>query len=236
MAEHGDAVRARFSATAEGVAAHAREQVELVRAQLREFVPLSGGERALDIGTGAGTLAIALAPLVEEVVGADLVPALLEAARRDAPANVTFVEADATALRFDDAAFDLVCTRRTLHHVDRPDAVVRELARVCRDGGRVYVDDQVAPEDEHAARALDAFERARDPSHARTLPESELVALLERNGLRVVRAQRAQHRRELDYYLGLAGCTGEAAERVKDISPGDREHYVAESVRLLCTK
>src|SRR5881409_1071949 len=128
---HDDAVRARFGATAEGVAAHSREQVEHVREQLRTFLaPLSGNERAIDAGTGAGTLALALAPLVGEVVGVDLVPELLEAARRDAPANAIFVEGDATALPFEGFSFDLACSRRTLHHVSRPELALSELARV----------------------------------------------------------------------------------------------------------
>src|SRR5919198_1274672 len=118
-----DDVRARFSATAEKVAEHAEQQIELVREQLRSFVEPAGDERALDTGTGAGTLAIALAPLVREVVGVDVVPELLEAARRAAQANVTFVEGDATRLPFDTASFDLVCCRRTLHHVARPELV-----------------------------------------------------------------------------------------------------------------
>jgi ubiquinone/menaquinone biosynthesis C-methylase UbiE len=236
MPEHDDAVRQRFAATAADVALHAREQVVLVREQVRSFVPLRGEERALDVGTGAGTLALALAPLVREVVGVDLVPELLRAARREAPANATFVEGDATALPIDDACFDLVCSRRTLHHVGRPAAAVEELARVCLAGGHAYVDDQIAPEDEDEAAALDRFERARDPSHARTLTESELRGLLEANGFRVVRAERAEHRRPLDYYLALAGCAGEAAERVKELSPGDPDHYVASSVRLACVR
>ena len=99
---HDDAVRARFGATAEHVAAHAREQIQEVREKLGPFLaPLRGDERVLDSGTGAGTLALALAPLVGEVVGVDVVPKLLEAARRDAPANATFVEGDATALPFE---------------------------------------------------------------------------------------------------------------------------------------
>src|SRR5919205_4354059 len=112
MPEHTnvDEVRARFGATAEQVAAHAQEQVVMVREQLQSFVQPRGDERALDMGTGAGTLALALAPLVREVVGVDIVPELLERARAQAPANVTFVEGDATNLPFESGSFELACT------------------------------------------------------------------------------------------------------------------------------
>jgi SAM-dependent methyltransferase len=232
-----DAVRARFGATAEGVAAHAREQIEGVREELRAFLaPLSGNERALDAGTGAGTLALALAPLVREVVGIDLVPELLQAARRDAPANATFVEGDATALPFESFSFDLACSRRTLHHVSRPELALAELGRVAKPGGRVFVDDQIAPVDPLLAFELDRFERRRDPSHHRTLSDGDFRDLFAANDLVLVRSKRFTHKRELDFYLGLAGCTGEEAERTKDLSPGDREHYVAESSWYLCAK
>ncbi len=230
---HDEAVRARFAETAQNVAEHARAQVEQVREQLRTFLaPLTGDERALDVGTGAGTLALALAPLVGEVVGVDLVPELLAEARRDAPANVSFVEGDATQLPL----FDLACSRRTLHHIGRPELALAELVRVTKPGGRVFVDDQIAPLDPLGAFELDRFERARDPSHHRTLADGDFRDLFAANNLVLIRSEHHTHRRELGYYLELAGCTGEDAERARALSPGDREHYVAESAWYLCAK
>jgi SAM-dependent methyltransferase len=231
-----DEVRARFGATAERVAEHAQEQVALVRGQLESFVQPRGDERALDMGTGAGTLAVALAPLVREVVGVDVVPELLERARANAPANVTFIEGDATNLPFDSGSFDLACTRRTLHHIAHPESAVAELARVTASGGRIFVDDQVAPVDPLEALELDRFERARDPSHTRTLPDIDFRHLFEANGLVLLRTHTQSHRRELGYYLALAGCEGEEAERVKQLSPGGPEAYVAESACYLLRK
>jgi SAM-dependent methyltransferase len=233
---HDEAVRARFAATADLVAAHAERQVEELRARLQTFVAPLGTERALDSGTGAGTLALALAPLVREVVGVDLVPELLEAARRSAPGNVTFLEGDATQLPFDAGEFDLACSRRTIHHIARPELAVAELARVTRPGGRVFVTDQIAPVDPLAALELDRFERARDPSHARTLPDIDFRHLFEANGLVLVRAAVETNVRELDYYLDLAGCEGEARERARALSPGGPERYTAQTAWYLLAK
>jgi ubiquinone/menaquinone biosynthesis C-methylase UbiE len=231
-----DDVRARFGATAELVAAHAARQVERVREQLRSFVVLTGEERVLDSGTGAGTLALALAPLVREVVGVDIVPELIARARSNAAPNVSFVEGDATSLPFEPSSFDLSCSRRTVHHIARPELAVAELARVTVPGGRIFVDDQIAPVDPLVALELDRFERARDPSHTRTLPDIDFRHLFEANGLVLQRAQFGTHRRELGYYLDLAGCEGEAREEALSLSPGGREAYVAESAWYLLRK
>jgi ubiquinone/menaquinone biosynthesis C-methylase UbiE len=238
MPDSGNAqeVRERFAATADSVAEHAQQQVEMVREQVESFVMPRGDERAVDVGTGAGTLALALAPLVREVVGVDLVPELLERARANAPANVTFVEGDATHLPFESGSFDLSCTRRTLHHIARPELAIAELVRVTASGGRVFVDDQIAPVDPLDALELDRFERARDPSHTRTLPDIDFRHLFEANDLVLLQEHVQTHRRELDYYLDLAGCEGEARERARALSPGGPEAYVAESVWYLLRK
>ena len=197
--------------------------------QVRRFVEPAGDERSLDVGTGAGALALALAPLVAQVVAVDRVPELLAQARERVAAfdNVEIVEADATALPFPDASFDLTATMRTLHHVARPELVLAELARVTRPDGRVLVVDQIAAIDPLEAIAVDRFERARDPSHTRLLPEIDLRNLFEANDLALLRARYDDERRELGAYLDLAGCEGAAREAALDLAPQGRETYTA---------
>ena len=218
----------RFSDQAELIAERQDRRAAALAEKVRLFVEATGEERALDVGTGAGALALALAPLVREVVGVDRVPELLEEARKRAPASVSFVEADATHLPFEPASFDLTATARTLHHVPRPELVVAELARVTRPGGHVLVVDQIAPADPLAALELDRFERARDPAHTRLLPDVDVRHLCEANGLVLRKARVEREERELDSYLDVAGCEGVERERALGLSPGGRERYVAD--------
>lgn len=214
-----DAVRKRFSATADRIAAQQDARAAETQARLAALLAPRGDERALDVGTGAGAFALALAPLVREVVGIDLVPELLELARRRAPQNATFVEGDGRALPFDPASFDLVCSARTLHHAQRPELVVAEMARVLRPAGTMLVLDQIAPVDPLAALELNRFEIARDPSTTRVLADVDLRGLFDANGLVLRKAQLEREPRDLDRYLDLAGCDGDARDRARGLAP-----------------
>ena len=211
----------RFARTADRVAARQDARAAGLAERVREFVQAGGDERALDVGTGAGALAFAFAPVVREVVGLDPVPELLALARERALPNTEFVEGDGTALPFADGAFDLTGTHRTLHHVAEPDRVVAELARVTRAGGRALVIDQLAPDDTAAAAALHEFETARDPSHARLLTDGELRELFAANGLAPLRGHREEEERDLAAYLDLAGCDGDRRARAEALAAAD---------------
>ena len=211
----------RFARTADRVAALQDARAERFAEQVRDFVQPQGDERALDVGTGAGALAFALAPLVREVVGLDPVPELLELARERSRPNTEFVEGDGAELPFADSSFDLAGTHRTLHHVARPERVVAELARVTHSGGHVLVVDQLAPEDAAAAAALHEFETARDLSHMRLLTDTELRDLFAANALALVRERHAEEPRDLAAYLELAGCEGESRARAEELAATD---------------
>ncbi len=225
---HQDSVRARFAESAAKLAELEESRREGVRERIRRFVNPRGDERVLDSGTGTGALAFAIAPLVREVVGVDLVPEMLEEARKRAGEfpNVSFVEGDVTSLPPGLGSFDLAASVRTLHHVARPELAVAELTRATLPDGHILVVDQIAPIDPLVAVELNRFERARDPSHTRALADVDLRGLFESNGLVLLRAEVEREERELSSYLDRAGCEGEARDRALAIAPGHEVYNV----------
>jgi SAM-dependent methyltransferase len=214
---HEEITRDRFRSTAARLAEQGAARVGELRRQLERFLEPAGTERALDVGTGTGPLAIALAPLVREVVGVDLVPEMLAEARSQAgDQNVTFVEGDATALPFETASFDLTATSRTIHHVQRPELAIAEMVRVTRPGGRVVVIDEIASVDPLEALAQNVIERLRDPAHVRVLSDPDFRVLFEANWLLLRRFEVRQEDFMLDAFLALAGCEGPCRQAVID--------------------
>ena len=223
-----EALRARFAATAGQLAELEEARRADLGGRVARFVEPGSEERALDAGTGTGALAFALAPHVAEVVGVDLVPELLDEARKRAGEfpNVSFVEGDVTKLPPDLGEFDLSGSLRTLHHVRRPELAVSELARVTRLGGRILVVDQLAPIDPLLALDLNRFERARDPSHERTLADADFRQLFEANDLRLLRSEFQEETRDLERYLDLAGCEGDERSRAVELAPSGDSYTV----------
>ncbi|SDT31605.1 methyltransferase domain-containing protein [Jiangella sp. DSM 45060] len=105
---------------------------------------LRPGLDVLDVGCGPGTITVELAGLVApgRVVGVDASDEVIErAAAQEGAAAVEFRTADAAALPFDDASFDVVHAHQLLQHVADPVAVLRQLARTTRPGGIVAARD-----------------------------------------------------------------------------------------------
>jgi ubiquinone/menaquinone biosynthesis C-methylase UbiE len=126
----------------------ARRVLRRVYRRLAEDVALAApeGGAVLDVGTGPGVLLMEIARRRADLrlTGVDLSADMVAAARRNLAefaGRATAEVGDVTELPFADGSFDLVVSSFSLHHWDRPDAAVPELARVLRPGGRLCVYD-----------------------------------------------------------------------------------------------
>lgn len=187
MTTSQDLVTRQFGPNAAAYAVSATHAAGESLARVVELVQPQPHWRALDIATGAGHMALALAPHVREMTASDITHEMLRTAERLARerglANINFKRADAMALPFRIFSFDLVTCRIAPHHFARVDRFVAECARVLKPGGVLAIVDNIAPED--AAPYIDNFERLRDPSHVHCLTASQWMRTFVQNGFAV---------------------------------------------------
>lgn len=199
-------VQKQFGANA---ANYSTSVVHAKGASLARLVELVKPEKdwiALDIATAAGHTAAAFAPHVAKVIASDLTPEMLAEARKLAKergfSNMETAAADAEDLPFGDSMFDLVTCRIAPHHFPDVAAFVAESRRVLKPGGIFALVDNVTPDAEtapgfgqsdldEAAKAYNAFEKLRDPSHGRALSTAEWLELIAAKGLAILHKEHA---------------------------------------------
>ena len=219
MESHDERVRLAFTAQADSYAESAVIAAEEARRQFVAFVAPQPTDRILDIATGPGFLAFLFAGSAAQVAALDLTPAMLRrahAAVRDRRlANVHLLAGSAEILPCPAATVDVVTCGSAFHHFADPARVLAEMIRVTRPGGRVALIDIITSE--HSGKALlhNTLERMRDPSHTRSLPLSELVALFGRAGLRDLRAATYTTAREIGEWLAISRTPPAIAEEVR---------------------
>lgn len=136
------------------------------RAILLTYLGLEPGMRVLEVCCGPGTFARYLAEGIApgSVVGLDRDPAFIQRARAKAAAsgrqNVDYVVGDAYALPFPDASFDAVTSYTGIGVLERPEAAVAEMIRVCRPGGTVSAAEAIFGLSTIAFAGLDALEES----------------------------------------------------------------------------
>jgi len=183
-------VRERFGASAEE---YAKSEVHARGESLSLLIDLANPRkewRALDIATGAGHTAMALAPRVGRVIATDITREMVlktsELARSRGLENLDVCTADAESLPFTDSSFDLVTCRIAMHHFSDVGRAVREVARILKPGAIFCLDDNIVVEDGPTEEYYNSFEKIRDPSHNRVYTLSELQSILKAEGLNVV--------------------------------------------------
>jgi len=131
----------------DGYDRHTRRLLNRLRARIVDDIAAAGlepGSRILDVGTGPGRLPLAIADAFPSlrVDAIDLSAEMIEYARGvagDAP--VTFAVGDVARLPFPDDTFDLVVSSLSQHHWDDVEGGIRDLRRVLRPDGRMWIYD-----------------------------------------------------------------------------------------------
>ena len=114
--------------------------LQIVGESLCEAVDLRAGSKVLDVAAGNGNASLAAARRWCDVTSTDYVPALLADGRRRAEGDrlrISFQEADAEALPFEDEAYDVVLSSFGVMFAPDHKRAAGELLRVCRSGGRI---------------------------------------------------------------------------------------------------
>jgi SAM-dependent methyltransferase len=178
----------------------------------------------LDVACGPGLVACPLAAVARHVTGLDLTPAMIEQARArqlsQGLTNLTWLVGDPVPLPFPDAAFSVVVSRYSFHHFLDARAVLAEMARVCRPGGRVAVIDVFTSSPEQA-EAYNRVEKLRDPSHVRAFPLGELAGLCHGAGLRDVRTAFFKLEMALEALLAASFPGSGDADRIRQTFADD---------------
>jgi ubiquinone/menaquinone biosynthesis C-methylase UbiE len=211
-----DDVRSRFAPVA---ANYVTSPFHADAAALKEVVELCQPrpeDEALDVATGTGHTALALAPHVRRVVGLDLTPEMLDQARRLSAErgvdNVDWILGDAEALPFPAASFDIYTVRAAPHHFRRLQKAVAEAHRVLRPGGRAVFVDCAPPRE--ARDLLNKVEVGRDPSHVLSRTVDEWASLLEEAGFRVDVLRRLEQEWDFEAWMARMGVAPDITEEL----------------------
>ena len=216
---HIDEIRDQFTRQAEPFSASPQIRDEAFLARIVEAARTGPTDLVLDVACGPGLLACAFARVARGVIGVDITPDMLAQARalQEARAltNVGWHQGEAERLPYRDASFSIVSSRFAFHHILDPGVVLAEMRRVCKPGGRVVVVDTApAPE---KADAFNQMERLRDPSHVRSLPPAELLALFPAVGLPAPAATYHAVRYELEPLLARSFPRPGDADRIRSL-------------------
>jgi SAM-dependent methyltransferase len=176
-------------------------------------------DNVLDVACGPGLLVCAFAKVVRHAVGIDITPAMLDQARKLQGElrleNISWQLGDVQALPYPDGHFSIVASRFALHHLQNPLAVLREMRRVCVEGGSLVVADS-AP----ASAKADAFnrlEKLRDPSHVRAFPVEELQQMFADAGLAQPEVESYRLQGELEDLLQRSFPNAGDSDRIRAI-------------------
>ncbi len=120
---------------------------------------IAPGAKVLEVGVGTG-LSLESYPEDVSITGVDLSESMLAEAEQLIDArgwnHVNLIPMNAEELEFEDSSFDVVTSFHTISVVSRPEAMMREIVRVCKPGGRVLMINHFRSDNPIIARVVDS--------------------------------------------------------------------------------
>jgi len=145
----------------------------------------------LDVACGGGLVTCTLAPRIKHATGIDITPLMIERAKQleqeRGLKNVSWRVGDVSPLPFLDSSYSLVICRYAFHHFPRPAKVLKDMTRVCSNGGAVMVVDVALPQGKR--KAFDRVEKLKDPSHVSAMTPEEFVEMAKNLNLKDIRTR-----------------------------------------------
>lgn len=219
MGSHNSRILDQFTRQAAPFAAAAPIRNQEMLDRIVQWSGAGPDDTVLDVACGPGLLACAFARVAKHAIGIDMTPAMLEQARKTQQEqglkNLSWQQGDVYSLPFPPEQFSMVSSRFVFHHLQDPLAALKEMKRVCQDGGKIVVAD-MAPQSAKAA-ALNAAELLRDPSHVRSLPVDELRGLFHMAGLDAPQINSYRMEGELEDLLARSFPNEGDADRIRRI-------------------
>lgn len=186
-------------------------QLELILKSLN----IKSGAKILDLGTGSGYLAFAIAQKNPEitVVGLDIVSETLKGNRKKAMElklnNIAFTDYDGLDFNFEDGTFDVIATRYALHHFPEINSTFKEISRVLKQGGQLFISDPTQNENDING-FVNEYMKVKQDGHIKFYTEEEITNLawnvglspdtLFRTKIRFPRKEAEKYRMLLDRY------------------------------------
>ncbi len=185
---------------------------------LTEWAALERYPLGLDIATGPGFTAFAVAAFCDTVVASDVAPGMLDQARRIAAergiANVRFEIIDAGDIPYPDASIDLVTCRTAPHHFQDVRKFLSEVHRVLRPDSVFLLCDTTTSDDPDVAAWHHRVEVARDPTHATAATPSEWRRYVTETGFDVTHDAATRVDMTLREWIDRSGTPAAARERL----------------------
>jgi ubiquinone/menaquinone biosynthesis C-methylase UbiE len=180
-------------------------------------------DTVLDVGTGTGFTAFALASDAQRIIGADLTPQMLSQGRqlareRELEVKLEWVVAAAESLPFPANTFSLTTCRYASHHFHDLPRALCEIARVTQAEGQVVLCDVVAPEAPGMEELMNEMEQVRDPTHVWEYPLSQWrERLLPAAGLEVQKVVPGKSPQVFSEWVQRAGTPRKAVQQLSEM-------------------